>query len=329
MKVINNKIKDSLKGEVVAKLYYLLQIDGKDELIIKQVNLDNKVTQPHLTKLAKEALNSTFINNSDLLIRDLSQADDRKNILYKDDMDLVDNSLEFFNKIKKDITSEKSNMFDNYNIVKDSDKRIFGYVVAIGNSSQQLMYFTKHYAVSTFSTEQFILIPKFNIDRKEEELFTTVESDLVRISKKVDIIFIEDNAYVYNLEMLESFFKYTDFINNEATNAINTVKELDLLESLDKLENAKDLNSVARKLARASKNSQVLILLKENNIRKTDVLDFVKNNFKYFDIKVTEQKMIVDTQKDVKNFLKLLADPIVTSDLTNLTYESTNKDLII
>ncbi|HPW52968.1 MAG TPA: anti-phage protein KwaB [Erysipelotrichaceae bacterium] len=329
MEIIENKIKNSLDGLVVAKLYFLLQDKDRENLIIRQVNLDNKTTQPHLTELVKEALNSTFIENKELSVRNLDEADDRKNIIYKDDKNLLLESLNFFLPICDDITNiESINNFDKYNIKKDGDKKIFGYVIVIGNSNEQLMYFTKHYEVSTFSTEQFILVPKFNVDKKEEELFTKVDSDLVRVSKKIDVLFIENQIYIHNLEMLESFFKFNEVVKKEASVTIETIESMGLLADCNKLNEMKDKNTIARKLARVSKNSQVLNLLNENKISHKDVLIFVENNAEYFNIKIENDKLIVETDKEVNSFLKLLDDPLLMSELTQLTYESTNKDLI-
>lgn len=328
MKKIIELINESLTGVTIAKLYFLLQYNDKEEFIIKQVNLDNEITQPKLSELAKDSLISTFLKNPELSIRNLSESDDRNNFIYKDDWNLLENTLNFFHPISEDIINTKSNKFDNYNIKKDIDKKIFGYVIAIGNSSQQLMYFTKHYAISTFSTEQFILIPKLGINLQENELFTKVDSELVRISKKIDVLYINKELYICNLEMLESFFKFNKFIQSEAKKSIDTIKSINLLENYSKLEKAKDKIPIARKLATASKNSQVLNLLKDKKIEKNDVLNFVKNNSSYFDMKIKDKKLVVETAKEVNSFMKLLMDPLVVSELTKLTYESTNKDLI-
>lgn len=80
----------------------------------------------------------------------------------------------------------------------------------------------------------------------------------------------------------------------------------------------------AKKLMKATK-SPVLQVPKDELLNKVKTLDYYSKHIK---IDETTKKIILSSQKDVREFLKMLNDEILKSELTGNDYESSAKEKI-
>lgn len=103
------------------------------------------------------------------------------------------------------------------------------------------------------------------------------------------------------------------------------IKSLDLIEDIEVLNDSVEEIAFARKLSKVKTSSPVI----KNKIPKKVIVNFTKTNpalkgtFKYSD---DGQKIRLDTKKSKLNFLKVLNDSFLYSQLTEQYYEALAKD---
>lgn len=154
--------------------------------------------------------------------------------------------------------------------------------------------------------------------------YKTLDRDVLKFDSRADILIIDNSLITSNIPLLQNAFGFEKYIRAEAAKTIASIEAIDLVDGMDKFfafENKEKLTN-AKKLMKA-KNSPVL------NIPKAKLLKRIKMHGRYKDKFVIENdKIHIKSQKDVNEFVKMLNDDIVRSDLTNQEYDSVRKMLL-
>ena len=154
--------------------------------------------------------------------------------------------------------------------------------------------------------------------------YKTLDRDVLKIDSRADILIIENSLITSNIPLLQNAFGFEKYIRAEAAKTIAAIEAIDLVDGMDKFlafGNKEKLTN-AKKLMKA-KNSPVL------NIPKDELLKRIKVHGRYKDKFVIENdKIHIKSQKDANEFVKMLNDDIVRSDLTNQEYDSVRKMLL-
>jgi len=295
--------------KISAKMYLVLEING--EISIKLADIEGD-SQNSLRNLILSNLKSIFVDKDDLYLLDLSSYDERKNVVYKYDLE------EFPNKIKdiKMKISDEKKIETKFNFKSDKLIDIKTFFVEIGNNTESLQIFRRNYPINIYSRDKFMWIEK-------NERFSHLEKDILKFDGKIDFFYIGDELFVYDLSVLEKYFGFEEIIKKSATESITKIKELNLVENCEVLEHRINEMSFSRKLTKIAKKSPVMNLPKDKIINFTKTYPELESIFKYS----SDDKMIkLDTKKSQNMFLKLLNDDFLHSQLTDLFYESLAKD---
>lgn len=154
--------------------------------------------------------------------------------------------------------------------------------------------------------------------------YKTLDRDVLKFDSRSDVLIIDDSLITSNIALLQNSFGFDTYIRKEAAKTIATIETIDLVDGMDKIfafENKEKLTN-AKKLMKA-KNSPVLKMQKEVLLSRLKVHSRYKDKFI-----IENGKIHIKSQKDANEFIKMLNDNIVRSDLTDQEYDSTRKMLL-
>jgi len=295
---------------------------GDDGGVAKKANIANGATDGlrkahldnigQLVSMMEEDINSLTVIN-------LSAADDRKSAIYRYDLD---DRPQFFDAFKEIEDHQYDDYFTKENgrffvFSKDDLSQIDAFVIHIGNDDNSLMIFRKNYSVNLFKRDRIYLI------KESDTRFDTMKDDFIRLDAKIDFLYVNGEVYIYNLDVLERFGDFHQIITKEATASLGEIGTLGLVSNLDVLSSRVDDLRFARKLAKISKDSPVFRVPQADIIDFTKKHPFLKDKFNYT---ADGSQIELNTKLSQENFIKLLNDDFLRSELTKIDYESPAKN---
>lgn len=261
-----------------------------------------------------EQLREQIIDEEDLSLLDYSAADERRNVIYKFDVDIPEELLSF----KTISTSEDVPSFD---FTVDSIKDIRALLIHIGNNKNQLILYKTHAPVNTFDRKKIFLINKTN-------RLTLIEDDFLRISSGFQLLYTAGTLFILNIKVAEKLFGFNEVVFKEAHLALPSIKQLAVIANPEILDEVIQDIRYARKLIKISENSPVI----QNNVAADQIIEFCKKHphlQKVFKFNANGDKLILKSKKSKDEFLKILRDDWLNSELTKQEYESRAKDPVI
>lgn len=291
-----------------AALYFVINQDGEN--IIRFADIENEAKN-ELKDRFLEYIADKFIYNEDLHYQNISEADDRKNVVYRYDIEERPESLNILDEIIADGERENFN-FNNNNL-----NGLQGYLITIGNEANQIALYKKHHPVNLLRQDRFLLFPS-------NERLVKAENDFIALDKSFDFMMIDNNLIILKLNTLERFFGFEDVIRNQAQEIINIIDANELLENIEQLNELAQSLTNAKKLMKV-RNSPVL------NVPVANVINFINNHQELtgrFEFTEDGTKLKLTTGVSKKLFLKILNDDYLFSQLTELQYDTHAKDRI-
>lgn len=295
---------------------------GDDGGVVKKANIANGATdglrKAHLDNIGQ--LVSMMEEGLDgLTVLNLSAADDRKSAIYRYDLDDRPQFFDAFKEIEEHqyddyFTKENGRFFD---FSKDDLSQIDAFVILIGNDDNSIMIFRKNYSVNLFKRDRIYLI------KESDTRFDTMKDDFIRLDAKIDFLYVNGEVYIYNLDVLERFGDFHQIITKEATASLEDIDTLGLVFNIDILSGRVDDLRFARKLAKISKDSPVFKVPQAAIIEFTKKHPFLKDKFKYT---ADGSQIELSSKLSQDNFIKLLNDDFLRSELTKIDYESPAKN---
>jgi hypothetical protein len=292
-----------------AALYFVLNQNG--QTIIRFADVENEAKQ-ELKERFLEFIADKFVNNEELHYQNISDADDRKNVVYRYDIEERPDSLNMLDEI---LLNEDQ---PHFNFNQDSFANLQGYLITIGNEGNKMALYKKHHPVNLLKRDRFLLIPS-------NERLVKLQNDAIAIDRSFDFMLLDDNLIVLKLNILERFFGYEDVIRNQAQNTIGLIEANELLEDIEQINEIAQSMTTARKLMKI-RNSPVL------NVPVNNVINFIRNHPELtgkINFNQDGTKINLDTGASKRLFLKLLNDDYLFSQLTELQYDSHAKDKLL
>lgn len=284
---------------------------GEEQVRIADIDSQSGI---ELKKQFLEYLSDKFLSSNEISLLNISEADNRKNVVYNYDLVEKPEGLNSMNIIaQNDNQVQFSFNNDDFNAIK-------AFVIAIGTENDKILIFKKHHHLSVLKG-----ITSFGI-KVNDHRFVRVREDIIKLSPNIDFIQIEDELLIINLKTLESGFGFEDIIRKKSTENIDAIEAINLLEDI----------SILREMAADLKNAKHFMKIKANSpvmqLPVSTVLDFVKS-FKpimhKFRLSQDGTRLKLDTKVSRKLFLSLINDDLLTSELTKLYYEGIAKDQLI
>lgn len=258
-----------------------------------------------------------IVNNEDMSFMDISAVDDRKNVVcvYDEDLALPEDLAE----IQVGLNNE-SNLEDmDFTQIQMNDIKMFIVHTGVGVDKLYLYQFVSN--VNIYGRDKIFF-------KKDKHRLIRIDDDMIRITSKIHMAQLSDKVVIFDLGRFEAIFKFHDVIKQEATSCMNKIQEMQLIENIEDFKSIVNDAKFTRKIIRAIRNSPVIKL----GISNSQIIDFCMN-YKSIAGKLKlnddKNKLILDTKKSKHIFLNVMLDNFLSSELTNLYYESKAKDEII
>lgn len=302
VKKINGIIFDDNYGlEVFALLY-------KDKFLIEKFQI-NSLLEDLLKEKVKNILNSNYLTD-EFALDSVDNIADNKKIFYE-----IQQNSNYF------LFSFLNTNFDELEKYAEKEQpNLKGFFIKINRNDNYIWLYQHKYSV-TLINRATSLLACFN-----GSVYEPMDCDVVRFDSKIDFVIIENSVITKNITLLQNSFGFETYVRNEADKVIEIIKKLDFISditSLSNLSNGQKLTT-AKKLIKL-KASPVLNISKKVLFAKIKE-DEIYNKLIKFD--ETGNKIIISSQKSVKNLLKMLNDEYLISRLTGTSYESPSKSIV-
>lgn len=311
---IKEKIEEILSGEIGIQLFFALN-NGK-QTSLKRADLEDEETGINLKQQFTGLLTEEFIKSEEIRVVELSSADERNNAIYHYDLSEFPDNLKYFSDFQ---------YIDNspcFSVDEDDLSKVEALLIVIGTSNNYCVLYKRFYPIFLMGRQQFFLI-------KSKHRFKQIDDEIIRVNRDYNFIKLGEDVFIKDLKILEKFGGFKDIIEKEAKIAVESIKNLNILDDTKILSETLSLDlSFARKLGKIQSNSPVISqqISPELIIKFTKEYEPLKGKFKY---NTAKNKIILTTKSSQKSFLELLDDSYLTSQLTKLNYNSLAKEQLL
>lgn len=316
IKEIKNNLNQILTRDISLNMFFVLE-DEEGNYFKRKVDLEQGKTTEELIDLFKSNLLINIIGNEELCLYNLSESDDRRNAIYYFDYDVYPKDLRCIH----DFNLDEDVAVDKFSFSNENLSGLRGYIIYLGSMTDGVVLYKKHYPISLIKRDSFMLY-------KKQQRFVRFDGDeMLRINENVQVMKLNNEIYALDIDNFERNFGFESLIIKRATETIEEIEQIGILEDVQVLKDSVDDITFARKLSKVREKSPVISL----NISNDDIINFTKTNpglrgrFKYSE---DGKQIRLDTKASKNAFIKLLNDDYLRSNLTNQEYDSIAKDRI-
>lgn len=155
-------------------------------------------------------------------------------------------------------------------------------------------------------------------------VYTEINKEILHIGSRIDFLIIENSIITDKVDLLQKHFSFESYIRTGAKKTIDAINNLGIVSGMEKFISFEDKTKLtnAKKLLKA-RNSKVLKMEKKTLFKR------LKKHSRYSKIFVfKDNQIIINSQKDVEMFIKMLNDDILKSELTGQDYDSPIKSAL-
>ncbi len=316
------EFKDRLQGLVAlgddfgALVFFAIR--NEDGIVLKKANIINDV----LTEIASgyresiQAELNRFLQDDHMSVLNLSDRDERENVIYRYDIPDVEPS--YFAQMREPVAEEAPEYINDrlFQFDQESFGDIDYFVVMLGTEENHVVVYRDNFNVNLLKQAR----GRYYLNKSGTQI-TNLKEDILRMDSQIDCMLLDDDFFIVNLKNLNTSKEFATIIKDRANQSVDLIADLEYIDNVDGLRERLDELSFARRLMKAMDGSPVI------GLPTPTVLDFVSNNPKLNNVlKVEGGKIKLDTKKAQSAFVSLLNDDFLYSKLTNNDYESSSKD---
>ena len=281
-------------------------IKNESGIIKKEFIIDPKLRESILQVLKSIARKKYLAD--DIELDSANNIADNRNVLYEIAQNERFHPFEFLND-QSAITAFSENDLDH----------LTGFAFRINLNSDYFWLYQQVYHMSLIKRSKSIYAM-----RSKDRTFVLLDRPVLKIEERIDVLVIDKSVITSNIKLLQSGFGFDRYIRLEAKKTIEMIDKLGIVSDTAKIIEfeGKDSLTNAKKLLKA-KNSPVLTM------KPSDLIAGLKNLPRYKDkFFFEDDKIVINSQKDVGNLIKMLNDSIVRSELTGVEYDSISKNAL-
>ena len=316
------EFKDRLQGLVAlgddfgALVFFAIR--NEDGIVLKKANIINDV----LTEIASgyresiQAELNRFLQDDHMSVLNLSDRDERENVIYRYDIPDVEPS--YFAQMREPVAEDAPEYINDrlFQFDQESFGDIDYFVVMLGTEENHVVVYRDNFNVNLLKQAR----GRYYLNKSGTQI-TNLKEDILRMDSQIDCMLLDDDFFIVNLKNLNTSKEFATIIKDRANQSVDLIADLEYIDNVDGLRERLDELSFARRLMKAMDGSPVI------GLPTPTVLDFVSNNPKLNNVlKVEGGKIKLDTKKAQSAFVSMLNDDFLYSKLTNNDYESSSKD---
>jgi hypothetical protein len=292
------------------RVHLVKKDEGEAEEEILQADV-SEILAEELKTMFTETINQRFFNDEDLILSNISDANELINSAFYYDIE------EFPEKLNILQNFDTWENYPNFSFNNDDIKSIKAILITIGNQNNYFTVFKHVYAITILKQDKVLgLFPA-------ENRFEKLTNNILQINNSVDFIYVQENLIINNLKTLTNAYGYKEVIKNQARERVELIRELDLIDNIDELTAFVDNVKYAKRILKINPQSPVL------QLARTRIIDFIRNHNKLSSrIRFNENgdKIMLDTDVSKVITIGILNDDYLKSNLTDLDYESERKE---
>lgn len=283
-----------------------------EEQVVKKLDVKSEDLPP-IRRLFVDSVNNAIVAQEEFTVIPLSTADERGNCFYEYDLELPE-ELQFLETI---IGNDE---IETFNFNNDTFAEIDSLAIVLADDHNEISLYKKLSSVEVLGRGGYMLW-------KSNQRLERFEEQLLRISPSFQVLRVAESVIILNLKTIERNFGFHDVIKREATIGLAAINDMGIVSNIDTLEELIENVSFARKLTKIARNSPVI----QRNIPNVNIIAFsrthpaMRNKIRYTP---DGNQFALDTKVSKDLFVKLLNDDFLTSELTQLYYDSLAKDNI-
>ncbi|CAH7190958.1 conserved hypothetical protein [Vibrio chagasii] len=267
-----------------------------------------------------------YTNEDDFSVVKLSNYDGRKHALYRYDFDAADMPLEmkFTNKV---LAIKPTDTIPPFRIGNSKLNELKAVIVRLEDSvsGRKFAFYQHIYPVAIVGPDKGFL----NLTSHQSRL-VELEEDILKLNANFIYLQVGRHYFIENIKAFESILGFKSAIHSRAKQYSTKLSQTGLVDDLTMFNERIDKEtSFARKLVKVYKNSAVL----KESIPNADIIEFTKQkpHFRSLSMSVSDNatSFKLDTVARCKQFLELLDDDFLKSELTGADYISKSKDRVI
>lgn len=271
-------------------------------------DLQSEILEMFSNELAEKILNSEY------RILPVSTTEEAKDAIYRYDLDTKD-AFKIFDEVL-----DPDGDISLFSFKDDGIANIAYLLLVISTVKNAIVLYRPIPSVSLYNHKKGLFI------RKSDDLFGKVEEDFIRISTGIEFFKINDDIFCFNLQKLQQSFHIDSILVDSANHQIEKLDNRNLVKNIDKLKEYCSDTTIARKLSKIVDNSPIL---NSDKISNESIVSFINDNSAFLKHIKTNQGQIEITSKEAaKQFIKLLNDNYLKSELSTLKYDSSSKSII-
>ena len=272
-----------------------------------------RALQPEVVTMFTDVISKQLLE-AEYSILNASSADERKDVVYYYDLEPTER-LDVFHQVQNG-----ENLFPYFSFANDGVNNIDAFLFVLGSAEQQIVLYKRLASVNIYQQRTGLFV------REEDNQFTKLDSDVIKIIPQIDAFMINGEIYFMNLSLLENAFRIHEVLRESARQQIALLQGYGLVENIEDLAIELENITFARKFSKLVSNSPVL-----GKVSNQAIIDFtnahpaLRSKFRY---SADGSKLQLVTKLSKKLFIKLLNDDYLTSNLTNQYYDSIAKDKV-
>jgi len=269
----------------------------------------------NLLELFKQNINDNLLDDeNEYRLKPINEANDEDaKSYYYFDSDNIYEKIEHFTAFNSEDVENFS--FDNMNF-GDIDT----FLIKIGTDENHVVLYKKNYPINLLKRGKTIFLTQSN------ENIDELKDDILKINGNFQFLVLGEHVLVLDLKMLETQLGYEDVIIKNASEALTTIGAIDFLDDISKIEEMVTSKKIAKKI-NLVKNSPVIDIIRTNQAKVVEFINGhpeLKKSLSF----TSRGKLELKSKVSVEKFLKLLHDDYLKSELTELLYDSLNKDTL-
>lgn len=161
------------------------------------------------------------------------------------------------------------------------------------------------------------------LSTEKEAYFVEMTDQLFTITPKINLLIIEDRIVTDDIGLMQRHFKFETFIRDSADKAVQSIKQVDLVDNSEKLADYIK-RSKLRYARRMMRINEYHVVQKDSEflINKIQTVDRWKNVFE-----IVEGKICLNTFKDVENLIDFFNERYTVSEITGDEFDTDVKRL--
>lgn len=195
-------------------------------------------------------------------------------------------------------------------------ERVWSYIFKVASSNGIIYLFKRNYPVNVLKKDvTYGLIFSNN-------MLKLFDKDLLRLSKKFDVILVDNELIILNRTEFEKSFDYVEAMQVSATNKVNVIQNSNLVADINKIRELSQNKNTLKKLLNINPNSKIL------QKQPAQIVRLAKKYKVEFKITDDKSQLDINTKKSAIAFVDLLNDDFLKSEFSDGLYKIRGKSPI-